>query len=142
MKIYITYKTNGTPTKKNLTEWFFGKWFVKEQTNATGLIVAIAKHFHVSTDYLLGLTPVSTQKSYDISTLGLSEEVVRRLITGRIDADILNQLLAHDKFPQLCALIRNYFDGTVASGVMARNELIDLATEPLAALKALRQLTV
>lgn len=108
-----------------------------ETTNAgTELIVAIAKHFRVSTDYLLGLTPVSTQKSYDISTLGLSEETVRRLITGRIDADVLNRLLEHDKFPQLCALIRNYFDGTIASGVMARNELIDLATEPLAALKS------
>ncbi len=49
-----------------------------ETTNAgTELIIAIAKHFRVSTDYLLGLTPVSTQKSYDISTLGLSEEAVR-----------------------------------------------------------------
>ncbi len=108
-----------------------------ETTNAgTELIIAIARHFRVSTDYLLGLTPVSTQKSYDISTLGLSEESVRRLITGRIDADVLNRLLEHDKFPQRCALIRNYFDGTVASGVMARNELIDLATEPLVALKS------
>ncbi|MCD8341902.1 MAG: helix-turn-helix domain-containing protein [Clostridiales bacterium] len=108
-----------------------------ETTNAgTELIIIIAKYFHVSTDYLLGLTPVSTQKSYDISTLGLSEEAVRRLITGRIDADVLNRLLEHDKFPQLCALIRNYFDGTVARGVIARNELIDLATEPLAALKS------
>ncbi|MCD7920687.1 MAG: helix-turn-helix domain-containing protein [Clostridiales bacterium] len=108
-----------------------------ETANAgTELIIAIAKYFRVSTDYLLGLTPVSAQKSYDISTLGLSEKAVRRLITGRIDADVLNRLLEHDKFPQLCALIRNYFDGTIASGVMARNELIDLATEPLAALKS------
>ena len=29
----INYKTNGTYTTKSLTEWFFGKAFVKAATN-------------------------------------------------------------------------------------------------------------
>ena len=37
------------------------------------LVVSLAKIFHVSTDYLLGLTPISVPKSYDISELGLAK---------------------------------------------------------------------
>lgn len=106
-----------------------------ETTNiSSSLLVSLAKVFHVSTDYLLCLTPVSVPKSYDISQLGLSEEVIRRLILKTIDPDVLNQLLGHKDFPKLCALMKNYFYDTVAHGIMARNQIIDLATEPLAEL--------
>ena len=103
-----------------------------ETTNiSSSLLVALAKEFHVSTDYLLCLTPISVPKSYDISQLGLSEEAVKRLITKKIDASVLNRLLEHKDFPKLCVLMKNYFDNTVASGIMARNKVIDFATEPL-----------
>lgn len=51
-----------------------------------------------------------------------------------IDPDVLNRLLEHDQFPKLCALMKNYFSNTVANGIMARNQIIDLATDPLAEL--------
>ncbi len=51
-----------------------------------------------------------------------------------IDPDILNRLLEHEQFPKLCTLIKNYFNNTIANGIMARNQIIDLATEPLAEL--------
>lgn len=106
-----------------------------ETTNiGSSLTVALAKEFHVSTDYLLGLTPISVPKSYDISQLGLSEEVILRLILKTIDPDILNRLLEHEQFPKLCTLIKNYFNNTIANGIMARNQIIDLATDPLAEL--------
>jgi transcriptional regulator with XRE-family HTH domain len=106
-----------------------------ETTNiGSSLLVSLAKIFRVSTDYLLGLTSISVPKSYDISELGLSEEVIRRLLLKTIDPEVLNRLLEHDQFPKLCALMKNYFDDTVAHGIMARNQVIDLATEPLAEL--------
>jgi len=43
------------------------------------LLVALANLFHVSTDYLLGVTIVPAPKSYDISQLGLSEQAVANL---------------------------------------------------------------
>lgn len=49
-----------------------------------------------------------------------------------IDPDLLNLLLEHKAFPKLCALMKNYFRGTVSNGIMARDQLIDFATEPLA----------
>lgn len=63
-----------------------------ETTNiGSALLVSLAKVFHVSTDYLLCLTPISVPKSYDISQLGLSEEVIRRLILKTIDPRCVKQ---------------------------------------------------
>ena len=45
------------------------------------IVIDAARFFHVSTDYLLGITQITSPKSYDISELGLSEEAVTRLIT-------------------------------------------------------------
>ena len=95
------------------------------------IVIEAAKYFHVSTDYLLGITQITSTKSYDISELGLSEESVTRLITRRIDVDILNRLLEHENFPKLCIMIRNYFDDTIAEGIMARNKMIDFAVDQL-----------
>ena len=106
-----------------------------ETTNiSSSLLVSLSKVFHVSTDYLLCLTPVSVPKSYDISQLGLSEEVIRKLILKTIDPNILNRLLEHKDFPKLCALIKNYFSDAVANSIAARNQIIDFAAEPLAEL--------
>lgn len=97
------------------------------------IVIDAARFFHVSTDYLLGITQITSPKSYDISELGLSEEAVTRLITRRIDVDILNRLLEHENFPKLCIMIRNYFDDTIAEGIMARNKVIDFAVDQLTA---------
>ena len=104
-----------------------------------GILISAAKLFHVSTDYLLGLTQITTPKSYDISELSLSEKSIRRLMFGTIDQDILNRLLEHDLFPTLCKYIRYYFDDTIANGIMGRNEIMtrqrithDLAKEDFA----------
>ena len=85
----------------------------------------------VSTDYILGLSTLSVRKSYDISELGLSEGAVRGLVTGTVDVQILNRLLEHRNFPKLMDLIRIYFQDTAAKGIMARNQLIELATASL-----------
>ena len=74
------------------------------------IVIDAARFFHVSTDYLLGITQITSPKSYDISELGLSEEAVT---------------------PKLCIMIRNYFDDTIAEGIMARNKVIDLAVDQL-----------
>ena len=85
----------------------------------------------VSTDYILGLSTLSVRKSYDISELGLSEGAVRGLVAGTVDVQILNRLLEHRNFPKLMDLIRIYFQDTAAKGIMARNQLIELATASL-----------
>ncbi len=95
------------------------------------LLVSLAEVFHVSTDYLLGITPITTPKSYEITQLGLSEESVKRLLFRTIDADILNRMMEHRNFPKLCQTIRYYFEDTFVSGIMDRNALLDLASTPM-----------
>ena len=104
------------------------------KTISSDYLIKLAKELKTSTDYILGLTPVSVPKSYDISELGLSNEAVKGLVTGTVDAEILNRLLEHKSFPRLIHLIRVYFQDTAARGIMARNQLIEMATASLSAL--------
>ena len=101
------------------------------KTISSDYLIKLAKELKTSTDYILGLTPVSVPKSYDISELGLSNESVKGLVTGTVDAEILNRLLEHKSFPRLIHLIRVYFQDTAARGIMARNQLIEMATASL-----------
>ena len=79
------------------------------KTISSDYLIKLAKELKTSTDYILSLTPVSVPKSYDISELGLSNEAVKRLVTGAIDIKILNRLLEHKIIPRLMHLIRIYF---------------------------------
>ncbi len=101
------------------------------KTVSSDILIGVAKEFKVSADYILGLSTLSVRKSYDISELGLSEGAVRGLVTGAVDVQILNRLLEHRNFPKLMDLIRIYFQDTAAKGIMARNQLIELATTSL-----------
>ena len=101
------------------------------KTISSDYLIKLAKELKTSTDYILGLTTVRVPKSYDISELGLSNEAVKGLVTGAIDIEILNRLLEHKNFPRLMHLIRIYFQDTAARGIMARNQLIDMATASL-----------
>ena len=101
------------------------------KTVSSDLLIAVAKEFKVSTDYILGLTEISFRKNYDISELGLSEGAVKGLVTGAVDVEILNRLMEHKSFPKLTNLIRIYFNDTAARGIAARNQIIDMATASL-----------
>ena len=101
------------------------------KTVSSDILIAIANEFRVSTDYILGLSEVSTRKSYDIFEIGFSEGAAKGLVSGSVDMEILNRLLEHKSFPKLTNLIRIYFNDTAARGIAARNQIIDMATASL-----------
>jgi len=103
----------------------------KIQNISSDILIKLSKALNVSSDYILGLTTLSVQKSYDISELGLSEDAVKALVTKSVDVQTLNRLLEHNKFPYLMQMIKAYFDGSIAAGVATRNELIDFVTATL-----------
>ncbi len=98
---------------------------------SSDILIKLSKALGVSTDYILGLTTVSVQKSYDISELGLSEGAVRMLLAKPADVPVLNRLLEHDRFPYLLQMVKAYFEDTIAAGVATRNDMIDFATSTL-----------
>lgn len=99
---------------------------------SSDILIKLAKTFNVSTDYILGLTAVRLPKNYDISELGLSENAVKAIVSKKIDVDILNQLLEHKNFSYLIFMIKSYFDNSIADGIAARNDIINMATSTLA----------
>jgi len=101
------------------------------QSVSSDVLIKLAKAFGVSTDYILGLTTISTPKSREISELGLSEGAVTGLVNGAIDVQMLNRLMEHKTFPYLLHLIKTYFDNSITAGIMARNAIIDMATATL-----------
>jgi transcriptional regulator with XRE-family HTH domain len=101
------------------------------KTINSDILIGLSKALGVSTDYILGLTTVSVQKSYDISELGLSEGAVKTLVTKSVDVAVLNRLMVHERFPYLMLTIKRYFNDDIAAGVMGRNEMIDFMTATL-----------
>ena len=106
-----------------LSESAFSR-YLKGQTEmlGDGYIIKIAKHFNVSTDFLLGETNIPDRKNYDIEELGISAEAAKLLYTGRLDSRVLNQLLENPHFPQLLALLARYQKEIVRSGIAAMNQ--------------------
>lgn len=98
--------------------------YLKGQTQmlGDGYIIKIAKHFNVSTDFLLGETNIPDRKNYDIEELGISAEAAKLLYTGRLDSRVLNLLLENPHFPQLLALLARYQNEIVRSGIAAMNQ--------------------
>ena len=101
------------------------------KTISSDILIKLSKALGVSADYILGLTTIKTQKNYDISELGLSEGAVRALLSDSIGVQILNRIVEHKRFPYLMLMIKRYYDGITAAGIMGRNELIDFATATL-----------
>lgn len=95
------------------------------------LIVKLAQVFGVTTDYLLCVTGVPHAKYAVVEKLGLSEDAAKRLASGSIDRDVVNRLLEHKDFGNLCALIRIYFDDRITEGYLASNELLTFGTDSL-----------
>lgn len=98
--------------------------YLKGQTEmlGDGYIIKIAKHFNVSTDFLLGETDIPDRKNYDIEELGLSAESAKLLYTGKIDSNILNLLIENPKFAHLIRLLALYKDETMLDGIRAANQ--------------------
>ncbi len=96
-----------------------------ETKNVSGeLLVKIAKLFKVSTDYLLGMTQEPSPMNHDMSELGLSVGAVRQMLSGKLNMEVFNRLVTHPQFPKLLMLMNDYLCGSMAQGVLDRNDLL------------------
>ena len=94
-------------------------------------LIAIAKYFGVSTDFLLGLTDIPDRKNFDIEELGLSAGAAKALYTNKTTALVVNALLENKSFPELAQMIRHYAEGTLAAGYAAQNQMYSMLTAML-----------
>ena len=83
------------------------------------LIVEMAKIFHVSTDFLLGMTNDRIPIDYELLNLNLSGSAVRKLITGEVDANVVSQMIEHDLAGVVTQRVREIQDYEVREGINA-----------------------
>lgn len=95
------------------------------------MLTALAREFNVSADFLLGLTNIPDRKNYDIGELGLSALAARNLYTRKVNAEVVDLMLEHPKFATLTAMIAQYFDDTLAAGIVAQNQIFASMSELL-----------
>ena len=101
--------------------------FIKGETDklSNENIVAIAKVFDVSTDFLLGLTDIPYKTNYDIEELGLTVEAAKKLYTGEVNPEVVNMLLTNEHFAMMTEQITQLRDGTIAAGKASMNRIIN-----------------
>lgn len=95
-------------------------------------VIAIARVFQVSTDFLLGESDDRGRIHYDIAELGLSVQAARNLYTGRVDSRVVSLLLENPRFGLVTELVAEYFSDAIAAGYAARNQVLSSAVKEMA----------
>ena len=86
-------------------------------------VMAIAGIFHVSTDFLLGLTDIPYRTNYDLEKLGLSAQAAKNLLTNKANADMLSTLLEMPTFITLLSQLAQLQNATLSAGIASMNSL-------------------
>lgn len=110
-------------------------------------LMAIAAHFGVTTDFLLGATDIPFRTNYDLDRLGLSKEAAEKMLAGELDMRVLNTLLANEDFAILTHQIAAYVKDTNSECLAVMNKVMEIAggvmqkhakTHPLDKVNAIR----
>ena len=97
----------------------------KTEMLGDGYIIRIAKFLNVSTDFILGETNIPDRKNYDIEELGLTAEAVQALYTGKVNTEVVSQLLGNPKFATLTNLLAQYQKEVFITGMSVMNQNLD-----------------
>ncbi len=103
------------------------------ETKSVGddVILALAKAFGVSTDFLLGISDDPEPNNYDIKDLGLSVAAAKNLYTEKIDPDVLNLMLEDPRFGTLTYMISRYLHDVMTEGYRAQSKLYNMTAAML-----------
>jgi len=97
------------------------------KTVSSDVLVKLARLYHVTTDYVLGLTDVPEDTFYDLSEMGLSVEAAKSLYSKKADPRVVNELLTNDRFALATRMMATYFSGAVAQALADHNALLEFA---------------
>ena len=99
--------------------------FLSGQTDklSSDNVMAIADIFHVSTDFLLGLTDIPYRTNYDLEKLGLSAQAAKNLLTNKVNANMLSTLLEMPTFITLLSQLAQLQNATLSAGIADMNTL-------------------
>lgn len=103
----------------------------KTVTVGHDVLAKLAVFFNVSADYLLGLTDVRMRKNMELSQLGLSNQALYQILSGRVDSRVLSLMIESRNFPRFLDYAKAYFEDTDAPAFQTRNALIGYGIDVL-----------
>lgn len=89
-------------------------------------IIALAKYYGVSTDYLLGLTENIEEESSTVSELKLDDETVKILKSGTINNRLLCEIIKHPDFWKFMSDTEIYIDSLAEMQIRNLNSFVAL----------------
>ena len=89
----------------------------------------LAEYYHVSADYLLGITDTKKAADADLSALKLDDDTVRLLKDGNFNHRLLCEIIKHPAFEKYMADIEIYVNGIATSQIHTLNSLVDFARQ-------------
>ena len=96
-------------------------------------IVALAKHYHVSTDYLLGLTENRSEANAELVALSIDDDMIRLLKSGSINNRLLCELVTHPSFIKFLTDLEIYVDGKAGIQIQSLNAIVDAIRDTILA---------
>ena len=88
-------------------------------------MVALAKFYGVSTDYLLGLTERKNHPSTELDALHLDDDAIEVLRTGKFNHRLLSELICHKDFQQFMLDAEIYVDRIADMRVNDMNAVLE-----------------
>jgi len=73
-------------------------------------IVALAKYYGVSTDYLMGMTETKNHPNTDLHDLNLSDDMIALLKSGKLNIRLLCEMALHKDFQRMMVDIEIFVD--------------------------------
>lgn len=103
----------------------------KTATVGHDVLAKLALFFNVSADYLLGLTDVRMRKNVELNQLGLSNEALFRILSGKVNSRLLSMMIESKNFPRFLDYTQAYFEDANAPAFQSRNAIIDFGIDTL-----------
>ena len=95
------------------------------------VIVALAKYYGVSTDYLLALTDNRNSGSEGLQSLHLSDSAIEFLQNRDTNTRLLSEILSHEAFPDLLRDAEIFVDGHFEEGINTYNLWMNTARKKI-----------
>ena len=88
-------------------------------------IVILADFYGVSSDYLLGLTENREQHHFDVDELGLDDDTIDLLKSGKLNVRLICEMIKHPGFLNLLSDLEIYVDNLAGMQIRNMNTMIE-----------------
>ena len=92
----------------------------------SNVLIKYCNAFHVSADYLLGLTNTLKQPHYEIHELGLTDGALDKLRSEEVDSALLSEIIEHKNFDNMLLDAAIYVNGFVDESIQKFNDTVQI----------------